>query len=87
MIMEEVNEMILALFLADFVTVVFSEFPSVIIGAMLFFACLELGKSVLIVKRRLEIVLLLIIEVSSFLVNLAFGFFLGLAICYVTKKK
>ena len=85
MIMEGICEIILALFLADSITAVFASFPSSIIGAMLLFTSLELGKFVVKVGK-MDFIIILTIGVISFLVNLAVGFLLGLALYYVVKR-
>lgn len=85
MIMEGVFEIFLALFLADSVTVVFKSFPLSIIGAMLLFASLELGK--FIVKLRgLNLIEVIVIGVTSFLTNLAVGFLVGIILHYFLNK-
>lgn len=86
MLMEGIVEVILALFLADSVASIFSSFPSAIIGVMLLFASLELGKFVLEVKRRLEATIALIVGALSFFTNLGMGFFVGLLIFYLIKR-
>ena len=49
-----------------------------IVGVMLFFAAIELGKFMLTLVKISEIVLAVVIGVISFLTNLAVGFSIGL---------
>jgi hypothetical protein len=86
MIMEGVVEITLALFLAESITSVFGSFPLSIIGAMLLFASIELGKFVIKVTKKIELIQEIIIGIVSLLTNLAFGFLVGLLIYYFTKK-
>jgi hypothetical protein len=86
MVMEGVIEVILALFLAESVTAVFGVFPLSIIGAMLLFASLELGRSVMRLREKQELSLVIMIGAVSLLTNIAVGFFLGLIIYYIMKK-
>lgn len=85
MLMEGVCEIFLALFLADSIAVVFGAFPLSIIGAMLLFAGLELGKF-LVKLRGLELVEVAVIGVISFLTNLAVGFIAGLILHWILEK-
>ena len=86
MLMEGIVEVFLALFLAESIITIFGEFPLSIIGVMLFFASLELGKLFLTIKDSFEIVLAITIAVTSFFTNLGVGFFIGLLIYYSRKS-
>jgi len=86
MLMEGIVELFLAFFLADSIVAVFGNFPLSIIGVMLFFASLELGKLFLTIRGRFEIVLAIAIAVISFFTNLGVGFFIGLLIYYLRKS-
>jgi len=85
MLMEGIVEVFLALFLAESIITIFGEFPLSIIGVMLFFASLELGKLFLTIKDLFQIVLAISIAVIAFLTNLGIGFFAGLLIYYLRK--
>jgi len=85
MLMEGIVELFLAFFLAESIVAVFGNFPLSIIGVMLFFASLELGKLFLTIKGRFEIVLAITIAVISFFTNLGVGFFLGMLIYHLRK--
>ena len=80
MLMEGMVELFLAFFLADSIATIFAKFPSSIIGVMLFFASLELGKLFMTMRGRFEIALSIAIAVISFFTNLGVGFFAGLMI-------
>jgi hypothetical protein len=56
-----------------------------VIGAMLFFASFELGRSAFKL-RGVDLALVVLIGVISFATNLAVGFFVGLAAFFVLKK-
>ncbi len=87
--MEGVCEIILALFLAETVTTVFAAFPTPVIGAMLLFAGLELGKSV-VRLRGLDLAEAVFTGAVSLLTNLAVGFLAGLLMHYtldVVKRR
>jgi len=82
MIMEGICEVILALFLAESVVAIFAAFPTSIIGAMLLFASLELGKPTARL-RGLDLIEAISIGAISLLTNLAMGFLVGLLLHYV----
>jgi len=85
MLMEGIVEIVMAFFLAESVAEVFGLFPLPIIGAMLLFASLELGKFILTIRRKFEVCLAVTIGAISFLTNLGVGFFSGLALYYIYK--
>ena len=86
MIMEGVCEIVLAFFFAESIAVIFNVFPASIIGAMLLFASLELGKFIT-AMRRIELAQVIIIGIISFFTNLAAGFLIGIIIVYFFRKK
>jgi len=85
MLMEGVCEIFLALFLADSIAIIFGAFPLSIIGAMLLFASLELGKF-LVKLRGSGLIETVIIGIISFLTNLAVGFIAGLVLHWILEK-
>jgi len=85
MIMEGICEIILALFFADSITAVFGSFPSSIIGAMLLFASLELGRFLVKVSRK-EAVVISAIGIVSFFINLGVGFVLGFVLHQILRR-
>jgi len=86
MLMEGTLEIFLAFFLAGSVASIFGAFPLAIIGVMLLFAGIELGKFLLTVKRRVEITIALAVGVVSFFTNLGIGFVVGLLIFYSLRR-
>ena len=84
MMMEGACELFLALFLSGSVVEVFRAFPPSIIGAMLLFASLELGKFIKKVRRS-DFALILLVGVVSLIANLALGFLAGLLLSLVLK--
>jgi len=81
MIMEGICEIVLAFFFAESIAAIFNAFPASIIGAMLLFASLELGKFVT-AMRRIELAQVIIIGIISFFTNLAAGFLIDMIIVY-----
>lgn len=77
MIMEGACEQFLALFLSGSVVEVFGAFPPSIIGAMLLFTSLELGKLVKKVHRS-DFALIFLIGMVFLIANLALGFLVEL---------
>lgn len=86
MLMEGVIEIVLAFFLAESVSTVFGAFPLSVIGVMLFFAAIELGKFMLTLGKKFEIIMAMIVGAVSLLSNLGVGFFAGLALYFLSKK-
>ncbi len=84
MVMEGICEIFLALFFADSIAVIFSAFPLSIIGSMLLFASLELGRFMTKV-RKLDLVVIIAIGITSFFTNLAIGFLFGLILSLALK--
>ncbi|MDD2666298.1 MAG: putative sulfate/molybdate transporter [Methanocellales archaeon] len=86
MLMEGILEIILAFFLAESVSTIFGAFPLSIIGVMLFFAALELGKFMRTLGKTYDMIIAVTVGVISLLTNLGIGFFAGLALCVVSTK-
>lgn len=86
MIMEGFTEIVLSLFFANSVQVIFGNFPLAIIGAMLLFVCIELGKFFLTLREKVEITLILIVGIFSLFTNLAIGFVVGIILFFLLKK-
>ncbi len=85
MIMEGICEIIIALFFADSIALIFNLFPLAIIGAMLLFAGLELGKFMIKVEKK-DLIIVITIGITSFFTNIAIGFLVGLFIYYILSK-
>lgn len=86
LIMEGTLEIILGLFLADSVGSIFKAFPVSVLGAMLLFAGLELGRISLKIRNKHEMLLVLLVGVVSAITNLAVGFLLGLILFFLLRK-
>jgi MFS superfamily sulfate permease-like transporter len=50
---------------------VFSTFPVAIVGAMLIPASMELGREILKLKKRTELIVALLVAATSYLINLS----------------
>jgi len=87
LIMEGIIEVFLGLFLADSVGTIFRAFPFPVLGAMLLFAGIELGRIAFKIKGRKEISIMLTVGVVSFIVNLAVGFLIGLILFFILRKE
>jgi len=86
LIMEGVLEIFLGLFLANSVGSIFKAFPFSVLGAMLLFAGIELGRIAFKIKGKKEIFVMIITGLISAITNLAVGFFIGLVLFYIVKK-
>jgi MFS superfamily sulfate permease-like transporter len=87
MIMEGFIELISAIFFSTTVIWIFSKFPLAIIGAMLLPVSIELGKSILVLKRRRELIVAAIVATLSYLTNLGIGFIVGITMHYLLSKR
>lgn len=85
LIMEGTTEIFLGLFLASSVGNIFKAFPLAVLGAMLLFAGLELGRIAFKIRGKQKILIVLITGAVSAITNLAVGFALGLAIYVVLE--
>jgi MFS superfamily sulfate permease-like transporter len=65
---------------------IFSMFPVAIVGAMLIPASIELGREVLKLKKRAELIVALLVAATSYLVNLSIGFIVGTIIYYMLRR-
>jgi SulP family sulfate permease len=65
---------------------IFKAFPLSVLGAMLLFAGIELGRIAFQIKGRKETFIMLLIGVLSVIINLAVGFFAGLLLFLLLKK-
>lgn len=84
--MEGVLEIFLGLFLASSIGTIYKAFPFSVLGAMLFFAGIELGRIAFRIKGKEETFIMLSIGIISTITNLAVGFFTGLLLYLVLKK-
>jgi MFS superfamily sulfate permease-like transporter len=79
-------ELICGLFLASFVALVFTEFPEAVIGAMLLLVGFELIRFVKDVKWGPDLIPLVLTITVSVLMNMAYGFVVGIFIHFLMKK-
>jgi len=86
LIMEGTLEIFLGLFLAASVGTIFEAFPFSVLGAMLLFAGIELGRIAIKIRGKKEIVTMLIVGVVSAVTNLAVGFFAGLLLFFFSER-
>lgn len=89
LLMEGTLEIFLGLFLAGSVGTIFRVFPLAVLGAMLLFAGIELGRIAFKIKGKKEIFIMLVIGMTSAITNLAVGFLVGLVLylLLVAKRK
>lgn len=85
-IIEGVIEILLGLFLASSVMLLFSHFPHAIIGAMLFAPAAGLLMLAKGVEKDFNVFVLLITALVSVFLNMAIGFAAGLVVYYGLKK-
>jgi MFS superfamily sulfate permease-like transporter len=89
-IIEGVIELALGLFAAAWLVHLFSQFPTAIIGAMMFLVGLELVKFVRDVRWGLDIIPLVATVISAVFANMAIGFAAGLVtdrlVSYLSRK-
>lgn len=86
MILEGIIELLTALLFSQIALSIFSNFPTAIIGAMLLPSVAELGKTVLKLEGKLEILVALTTAVSAILTNLGAGFVIGVSLYYTVTR-
>lgn len=86
MIMEGIIELSAALLFSQLALMVFSNFPTAIIGAMLLPSVVELGKTALKLQGKLEITVAITTAVTSVLTNLGVGFVIGVSLYYALAR-
>ncbi|MGB9936113.1 MAG: putative sulfate/molybdate transporter [Methanobacterium sp.] len=85
-IMEGLIYIILGLFFAGSIVVLFKEFPSAIIGAMMVMISIGLLKFTKDLKADVSIIPIVITVIGSILLNMAVGFIAGLISYYILKR-
>jgi MFS superfamily sulfate permease-like transporter len=83
LIMEGTIEILLGLFFANSIGKISNVFPLAVLGAMLFFTGLELGRVAFKIKGKDQILIMLVTATLSVFTNLAIGFIVGLAMYFV----
>ena len=87
MIMEGIMELILGLFFSESLFLLFNEFPSAILGAMLIYTAFLLGKVACKGFNKKKFPIILISAIICFRFNITIGFFVGLLLYLIFKKK
>ncbi|MFX0042923.1 MAG: putative sulfate/molybdate transporter [Candidatus Hodarchaeota archaeon] len=87
MILEGIMELILGLFLSETLFILFNEFPTAILGAMLLYTAFLLGK-IAFKEFKIELFpIILIAAILSFVFNIAIGFIVALILFFIFRKK
>jgi MFS superfamily sulfate permease-like transporter len=87
MIMEGIIELILGFFFSGTLFLLFNEFPSAILGSMLMYTAFLLGKIACKDFDLKKFPIILISAILCFIVNITVGFFIGLIIYLIFRKK
>ena len=87
MIMEGIMEIFLAIFFSHSILLLFTHFPSAILGAMLIYTAFLLGKISLKDFDKKKFPIILISAIFCFIFNILIGFILGLTLFFIFKKK
>jgi predicted benzoate:H+ symporter BenE len=87
MILEGTMEIVLGLLFSDTLFALFSEFPSSILGAMLIYTSFLLGRIAVKDFNPRTFPIILISAILCYLLNITVGFFIGLIIYLIFKKK
>ncbi|MFX1477934.1 MAG: putative sulfate/molybdate transporter [Promethearchaeota archaeon] len=86
MILEGVMEIILGLFFSESLFLLFTNFPSSILGAMLIYTAFLLGKVACKDFNLKKFPIILISAIFCFIFNITVGFFVGLILYLINKK-
>jgi len=86
LIIEGTIEVFLGIFLANSIGTISKAFPLAVLGTMLFFAGLELGRIALKIEEKEEIPIILITSIVSVITNLAIGFIGGIIAYLIISK-
>jgi len=74
------------LLISQLVVAIFSNFLTAIVGAMLLPSSIELGKAVLKLRGKNEVITAAVTTIASILTNLGVGFFTGILLYYVLTR-
>jgi len=86
MISEGIMELFLGLFFSETLLLLFTEFPMAILGAMLIYTALLLGKISLKDFKIKSFPIILISAIICYFLNIAIGFLIGLILYFIFKK-
>ena len=87
MILEGILEIILALFFSQSILLLFINFPKAILGAMLIYTAILLGKVSFKDFSTIKFPIILITAILCFIFNILVGFIVGLILYYIFKSK
>ncbi len=87
MILEGILEIILALFFSQSILLLFINFPKAILGAMLIYTAILLGKVSFKDFSTIKFPIILISAILCFIFNILVGFIVGLILYYIFKSK
>lgn len=87
MIMEGIMELFLGLFFSETLFLIFTEFPGAILGSMLIYTAYLLGKIGFKDFNIKKFPIIVISAIVCFYVNITVGFFVGLALYLIFRKK
>jgi hypothetical protein len=87
MILEGIIEITLGLFFSQTLFILFINFPQPIFGAMLLYTAILLGKISLKQVNMSSFLLILISALFCFFINISIGFFIGLGLYLIFKKR
>jgi hypothetical protein len=86
MILEGIMELILGLFFSETLLIFFKNFPVAILGAMLIYTAVLLGKIAFKDFNVKSFTIILISAIICFIFNIALGFLVGLILYFIFKK-
>ncbi|MFW9823789.1 MAG: putative sulfate/molybdate transporter [Candidatus Thorarchaeota archaeon] len=87
MILEGIMELVLGLFFSETLFLLFSEFPNSILGAMLIYTSFLLGRIALKDFNLKKFPVIVISAIICFYLNITIGFFIGLLIYLIFRKR
>ncbi|MFX0080434.1 MAG: putative sulfate/molybdate transporter [Candidatus Hodarchaeota archaeon] len=87
MILEGIMELFLGLFFSESLFLLFTEFPSAILGTMLIYTAYLLGRIAFKDFDKRKFPIIFISAIFCFFLNITIGFFIGLIIYLIFKKK
>ncbi|MHA1987160.1 MAG: putative sulfate/molybdate transporter [Promethearchaeota archaeon] len=87
MILEGIMEIFLGLFFSETLFLLFTEFPSSVLGAMLMYTSYLLGRIAFKDFNLKKFPIILISAILCFIVNITVGFFVGLFIYLIFRKR
>ncbi|MBY8990754.1 MAG: putative sulfate/molybdate transporter [Candidatus Lokiarchaeota archaeon] len=87
MILEGIMEIFLGIFFSETLFLIFTEFPLAILGAMLMYTAFLLGRIAFKDSNMKRFPIILISGLCCFFLNITVGFFIGLGLFLIFKRK